>query len=584
MQSLGPVHASAALLSRVPPGRAATVFLLMLTASVTEGAGIILLVQLLSVIGGGSTENPIINGVVAALSLLGIPSTAEGLLGAFVGLILVQSAVTFAREQAASRLQFSFVDSLRSDCFQALVAAEWRWIAPQRPADLANLILVEMNRIGVGVQAGLSLLAALVAAIAYLCAALVIAPGMTAIVLITSGAIFVALSRLNRQAYKLGELQGTANRGLLQALQDSIGGIKLSKILGNERHHLSLVNGTMAKVRHAQLSFARNSSLSRAVFQVCAAGLLALYVYVGLRLLAVPLPELLTLVIVFARLMPLLMGAQQQLNRCLNTLPAFREIAAFLAASQAARQPEAGADATPMPLTERIELRNVTVSYPGRETPALKDLNVTVHARQITAVMGPSGAGKSTLADVAMGLVTPDGGDLLVDGHPVSGTRRGNWMRSIAYMPQEIFLFPGTIRDNLAWAKPGADEATLREALHRAAADFVLALPDGLDTVIGHSGAGLSGGERQRIALARALLQEPALLILDEATSALDAANAGRVLDAIAALRGKVTVLLIGHSQAAAQIADQVVILRGGELAAAGPRNEVSGLLEGLDG
>lgn len=575
------LRAVASLSSRVPISKAVCVFLLMLVASATEGIGIILLVQLLSVIGGGTTDNPVIHGVVAALASLRIPTTEEGLLGAFVGLIVLQSILNFAREQAAARLQFEFVDGLRSSCFQALLAAEWRWIAPQRPADLANLILVEMSRVGVGAQAGLSLLATAVAATAYIVAALVIAPIMTAIVLVSSGAIFLALGRLHREAYELGQLQGTANRSLLQTLQDSIGGIKLAKVLGNERHHLSLVNATVARVRYAQLSFTRNTSLSRAVFQVCGAGLLALYVYLGLRLLAVPLPELLTLVIVFARLMPLLMGAQQHLNRVINSLPAFTEIAAFLSTSEAARQPDSGSNSGPIPLSRAIELRDVTVTYPSREQPALSGVSLVVPAGQITAIMGPSGAGKSTLADVIMGLLTPDGGQLLVDGRPVSGAERHGWMRSIAYMPQEIFLFPGTIRDNLVWAKTGIDDTSLEMALRRAAADFVLALPDGLDTMIGQGGAGLSGGERQRVALARALLQQPTLLVLDEATSALDKSNAERVLDAVVALRGRMTVILIGHSEAAAEIADQVVVLRAGRVETIGSWREASGFLSG---
>lgn len=120
-------------------------------------------------------------------------------------------------------------------------------------------------------------------------------------------------------------------------------------------------------------------------------------------------------------------------------------------------------------------------------------------------------------------------------------------MCSIVYMSQEIFLFPGTIRDNLAWAMLGVDKAFHRDAPQRATADFVLKLPHGLDTTIGHSGVGRSGGERQRTALARALPQDTALLVLDEAPTALFAANPGRVLESISALRGKWTVLLIGQ-------------------------------------
>jgi ATP-binding cassette subfamily C protein len=573
------LSAAAVFFARVPPGSASAVLLLTTAASATEGIGMVLLVQLLSVIGGELPDNAVINAVLTVLAFLGIPATAEGLLGAFVGLIALQSVVGYARDQSIARLQFDFVDGLRHDCFEALLTAEWRWVAPHRPADLANLMLVEMSRVGLGVQSGLALLAAMVAALAYLGAALVIAPGLTSVVLVSSGVILLLLARFNREAYSLGQVQVAANRSLLQTLQDSIGSIKLAKVLGNERGHLARVKDAIAGLRNAQLSFARNTSLSRAIFQVCGGALLALYVYLGLKVLAVPLPELLTLVIVFARLMPLLMNAQQHGSRCINMLPAFAEVSEFLATSRAARQTAVASEPRPIQLSRAIELRDVSLAYSGRERPVLDGVSLTIAAGQITTIMGPSGAGKSSLADIIISLVIPDAGQLLVDGQPVSGADRQGWMRSIAYMPQEIFLFPGTVRDNLLWARPCADDASLVAALRRAAADFVLELPEGLDTQIGHAGAGLSGGERQRIALARALLQQPELLILDEATSALDAANAARILEAVAALRESTTVVLIGHTPAAAMIADQVLVMLDGKLVAAGRWAEVSDLL-----
>jgi ATP-binding cassette subfamily C protein len=566
---------SASLLSSLPAWHLVGVFILMLVAGLTEGIGIVLLVQLLAVIGGGSSENLMIQGLTSGMAWMGIPSTPEGLLSAFFALVLIQTLITFVREQEGSRLQFDFVDDLRSACFGSLLSAEWRWIAPRKPAELTNLILVESSRIGLGVQSGLSLLASLVAVAAYVVAAMFIAPAMAVIVIATGGSMFLALHRLQREAYQLGKLQGIANRSLLQTLQDSIGGIKLSKILGNENHPLSLLGKTVTDFRRTQLSLIRSTSLSRAFFQLGGAALLALYVYVGVTVLAVPLPELLTLVIIFARLMPMLMGAQQKLNQVINTFPAFVEVATFLAESEAARQPDGVAGTRPLVLREAIELRNIVVNYADRGVSALDGVNLVVPAGVITTIMGPSGAGKSTLADVVMGLLIPDRGEVLVDGNPLLGSARRAWMRGIAYMPQEIFLFPGTIRENLLWAQPETDERVIHEALRRAAADFVLDLPDGLETMIGHAGNGLSGGERQRVALARALLRHPTLLILDEATSALDKPNAGRVFEAVAALRGRMTVILIGHSEAAAQIADQVVVLRKGQVGAIGSWQEV---------
>jgi len=157
----------------------------------------------------------------------------------------------------------------------------------------------------------------------------------------------------------------------------------------------------------------------------------------------------------------------------------------------------------------------------------------------------------------------------------LTGARRHAWRQSVAYVPQEVFLFHDSIRNNLLWGWPQASETDLRLALQRAAADFVFDLPRGLETLVGDGGVRLSGGERQRLALARALLRRPSLLILDEATSALDRDNEARVRAAIEHLHGDLTLVLIGHRLATLEHADQVVVLEAGRVTAPGTWDQV---------
>jgi ATP-binding cassette, subfamily C, bacterial len=180
-------------------------------------------------------------------------------------------------------------------------------------------------------------------------------------------------------------------------------------------------------------------------------------------------------------------------------------------------------------------------------------------------LIGASGSGKTTLADIAAGLLCPDAGRVLVDGAPL-GDAAPAWRSRIGYVGQETFLIHDTIRANLLWARPDASEAQLRESLRRADAHrFVDALPGGLETVVGDRGACLSGGERQRLALARALLREPALLVLDEATSSLDGASERRVMQAVRALRGRLAILVVTHRLSLLRAGDLVHVLeRGG--------------------
>jgi ATP-binding cassette subfamily C protein len=175
------------------------------------------------------------------------------------------------------------------------------------------------------------------------------------------------------------------------------------------------------------------------------------------------------------------------------------------------------------------------------------------------------------LADWLGGLLTPDQGTVRVDGIPLSVDVLRAWRAQVGYVPQEAFLFHDTIGANLAWAAPQADVAAMAEALDLAAAgEFVARLPEGLDTVVGERGAQFSGGERQRLALARALLRKPAVLVLDEATSALDPEGEGRIVDAITSLRGSVTTVIITHRLSLAARADVIHVLEAGRVVETG--------------
>jgi ATP-binding cassette subfamily C protein len=177
-----------------------------------------------------------------------------------------------------------------------------------------------------------------------------------------------------------------------------------------------------------------------------------------------------------------------------------------------------------------------------------------------------------------MGLLRPEQGTILVDGVPVYPYGNHTWRQAIGYVPQEAFLFHATVRANLLWARPEASAADLQQALRLAAAEeFVASLPQGLDTVLGDRGVRLSGGERQRLALARALLRQPVLLILDEATSALDPFNEQRIHRALAALHGQFTIVLIAHRLSTVRMADRIMVLDAGQVVETGTWDELLG-------
>lgn len=564
-------------LLQVAPRRAvARLLALLLAGGLTEGIGLLLLIPLLQLLTGHA--GGAVPGVLRLLEHMGWTAHAGSMLALFVALVAVRAWVQMAREEAAATLQNEVVDRWRLRCFEAVLQVEWRWWTGTRQTDHADLLLADIQRVGSGVFFGLQLATGAVTLVAWLLAAFALSTSMTLAALLAGGLVYLALSRLRRDALGLGQRLTTASRAMQGNVQESLSGIKLAKIFGAESRHRERLAETVATLRAQQLRFVAASARSRALFQVGGAVLLSTYVYLGLALWHTPVAVLLTLVLIFSRMLPQWMAIHQSTSQLLHAVPAMREAQRLLAECEAHAEPRTPAEedtTRAWPLADAIRLHGVTVHHPGRETLALRGLSVSFPARTTTAVMGASGAGKSTLADVLTGLLAPDAGTLSVDGVAVSGAERRAWRRHVAYVPQEVFLFHDTIRHNLSWACPGASEAELRAALARAAAEFVFELPSGLDTVVGDGGVRLSGGERQRIALARALLGRPSLLVLDEATSALDVENEARIRRALEQLHGELTLVIIGHRLPTLEHADQVIVLAGGQVVAQGTWAEV---------
>ena len=227
--------------------------------------------------------------------------------------------------------------------------------------------------------------------------------------------------------------------------------------------------------------------------------------------------------------------------------------------------------------TGELELQNVTLTYPTKKLPAVKDISLNIEQGQVVSFVGPSGAGKTTIIDVILGVLKPDSGNVKIQGHPPLSAIK-LWPGAIGYVPQDVMISNGTIRQNvcLGYSSSEVEEDDIWQALEVAQlAEFIRELPEGLDTPVGDRGTKLSGGQRQRLGIARAMFTKPKLLVLDEATSSLDGTTEASISEAVHNLKGGVTIVMIAHRLSTVKESDIIHYLAKGRLEMSGTFDEL---------
>lgn len=278
------------------------------------------------------------------------------------------------------------------------------------------------------------------------------------------------------------------------------------------------------------------------------------------------------------RLVPSLTRFQTIMGQTGANMPYAHEVMEEIERGQRFAESNRASGHQPLPDDARtLRLRDVTFTYPSADVPAVRDVSLELPFGHTLALVGASGSGKSTLVDLMLGLLEPQSGQILVDEHPLTEVMR-DWRLRVGYVPQEVSLFDASVARNVAlsWKDDDVDEERVRKALARAQLlDVIESRPDGIHGRVGERGLSLSGGQRQRLGVARALYNEPLVLVMDEATSALDTSTEAAVTNAIKELQGQVSVIVVAHRLATIRHSNQVCFMRDGEMIARGTFEEV---------
>lgn len=464
----------------------------------------------------------------------------------------------------------------------------YEWFLNQHSGTLGSSVLNEIGRMVDGVLTSAINVISQFLVVTLLLALMVAVDPMLAISVGTAvGLAYLALFLTARPSLaRLGDVIVAENRSRYKVAQEAFGGIKDVKVFGMEESFIAQFRSASLRYTESHIKGKLIAEIpSFAMQAVVFGGVVAVLLYFMRRQggLETALPVFSLYALAGYRLMPAGQSIYRHLSEMRITAPILDDLFLDLVPSQANTIDQQRSVATeqvpPMGLRNSLELRDIYLKYSGSDRWALQGIDLKISALSKVGLVGPTGSGKTTLIDVVLGLLQPESGSLIVDGHVIhSGNRRG-WQRSIGYVPQQIFLSDDTISANIAFGvEPNCVDHSAVERAARIANlhDFVAGdLPSGYATRIGERGVRLSGGQRQRIGIARALYHDPDILILDEATSALDNITEHVVMEAVRNLGARKTIILIAHRLSTVRDCDRIFYLERGQLVSAGTYDEL---------
>lgn len=495
-----------------------------------------------------------------------------------VSMIILKNAATYAGSLASSSLNRRLAANLRLDGLRILLDVDLAYYTRTKVGDLINHLNTEVSRTSVAVRTLAKLAISSITILVFISILLWTSWQLTLIATVALGLVTLVNQTAIRRSKAFGKELSQLSRQYSSRIVEILSGIRLVKATANEPREYQTVSRLIQEREvseyRAQLLFAGIAPVN----EVCSIIALISVAAVGRAVMGERIETfstiLLTYLVVLFRMLPSIGQLNSARSQLANALPSVAIVSEFLRRSdkpfmRSGNRAFSG-------LQQGIHFKNLQFSYPGSDQQVLRGIDLSLKQGTTLALVGASGAGKSTLADLLPRFYDPTGGCIEIDGVDLREFDIKTFRQRLGIVSQDTFLFNESVRENLIYGRPEATEAEIQDAMDRAnASEFISALPDGLDTLIGDRGVLLSGGQRQRLAIARALIQDPDILILDEATSALDTISERLVQKAIDELSRDRTTLVIAHRLSTVQNADQIAVLDQGRVVETGVHSEL---------
>ncbi len=497
-----------------------------------------------------------------------------------LGVLTVQMLFSYMRIFLFTTVGEHALADMRKDIYQRMISMPMDFFAQRRVGELSSRISADLSQIQDAVTSTLAeVLRGLLTLVIGIGLILYISPKLTGVMLAIVPVIVVIAVIFGKRIRKVSRQTQDKLADSNIIVQETLQGISNVKSFSNEWYEVNRYASSLQQVVAMAIRNGKFRGLFVSFLLFSVFGAIVLVVWYGAGLMQagqLSFGDLTAFVVYTAFVGGSMAGFADLYSQLQKTLGATQRVRELLRA-----EPEA-VHVIQEPLEKQYKI--FAFSYPSRpEMQVLKDINIQVEPGQRIAVVGESGGGKTTLASLLLRFYEPDAGEILFDGKPAGFFPLSQLRKQMALVPQDVLLFGGTIRENIAYGKPDARQQEIEDAARQAHAhEFINSFPEKYETIVGERGIKLSGGQRQRIAIARAILKNPVILILDEATSSLDAASESLVQEALDNLMKNRTSFIIAHRLSTIRNADKIIVLDKGSVKEAGTHQQLLVLEDGV--